>query len=246
MMNLLEQYYHLGDDLQCLSTRFASLAHKCFIHAHLFSLLRRLFYLHKSLVLSLCLHSLQHPNYISAHWCSNPRKSYTSNCSSMSFLRSFGFTLYLALIPQIHARFVLEHESYHFQHAKPLNISSKSNLTTTVYNSSHPTVALQAPKYPNITIGQAWVYPSSPFDLGARAMTCECFAPDSTFPSSEMKDPLADREAPDACCMSNTINQPSSQFCMPSNSTCCGNTFCPPSSTCCGDFCCDLVRTTSL
>ena len=106
---------------------------------------------------------------------------------SGGFLRTLGFTLYLALTPQIHARFALDHESYHFQHAKALNITSKSNVTTT-HNSSHPTVALQAPKYPNVTIGQAWVYPSSPFDLGARAMSCECFAPTGTPPSLETND----------------------------------------------------------
>ena len=34
--------------------------------------------------------------------------------------------------------------------------------------------------YRNTTPGAAWVMPASPFDLGARDMTCECFDPDGT------------------------------------------------------------------
>lgn len=40
---------------------------------------------------------------------------------------------------------------------------------------------LAAPLYHNITVGEAWVYPSSANDLGARDMSCECFNPDGEF-----------------------------------------------------------------
>ena len=45
------------------------------------------------------------------------------------------------------------------------------------HNATKETVA--APYYRNVTAGDAWVMPSSAYDLGARGMTCECFDPDS-------------------------------------------------------------------
>ena len=32
-----------------------------------------------------------------------------------------------------------------------------------------------APYYRNTTAGAVWVVPDSPFDIGARSMSCECF-----------------------------------------------------------------------
>ena len=48
-------------------------------------------------------------------------------------------------------------------------------------NTSANASLLLAPFYRNVTAGGAWVLPESPFDLGARAMTCECFDPDGTY-----------------------------------------------------------------
>jgi hypothetical protein len=39
---------------------------------------------------------------------------------------------------------------------------------------------LAAPLYRNVTVGQAWVYPSNPFDLSPRSISCECFNADCT------------------------------------------------------------------
>lgn len=57
------------------------------------------------------------------------------------------------------------------------NASIFSSPTNTSANAS----LLLAPFYRNVTAGGAWVLPASPFDLGARAMTCECFDPDGTY-----------------------------------------------------------------
>ena len=40
---------------------------------------------------------------------------------------------------------------------------------------------LLPPFYNNVTAGDAWVFPSSNFDLGAKGMGCECFDPTSKF-----------------------------------------------------------------
>ena len=45
-------------------------------------------------------------------------------------------------------------------------------------------MSFSAPYFHNVSAGDVWVYPSSPTDLGARDMSCECFDPDrksSTF-----------------------------------------------------------------
>ncbi len=36
---------------------------------------------------------------------------------------------------------------------------------------------LLAPVFREVETGNAWVFPNSSFDLGARSMTCECFDP---------------------------------------------------------------------
>lgn len=59
----------------------------------------------------------------------------------------------------------------YLQHSNASNFSSSTNLSTNA-------PSLLAPLYHNVTTGGAWVLPASPFDLGARAMTCECFDPD--------------------------------------------------------------------
>ncbi|CAL8581303.1 hypothetical protein XPA_007002 [Xanthoria parietina] len=101
------------------------------------------------------------------------------------------------------------------------NASIFSSPTNTSANAS----LLLAPFYRNVTAGGAWVLPASPFDLGARAMTCECFDPD------------------EKCCMgSPPVVGP---FCIPPNATCCSSTMCEPGETCCGDYCCRSGTTCS-
>lgn len=39
-------------------------------------------------------------------------------------------------------------------------------------------MSFSAPYFHNVSAGDVWVYPSSPTDLGARDMSCECFDPD--------------------------------------------------------------------
>ena len=57
--------------------------------------------------------------------------------------------------------------------------SSTNNLTSNIIiNSTIPS----APLYNNVTAGEAWIIPASDYDLGARAMTCECFDPDCEPP----------------------------------------------------------------
>lgn len=70
----------------------------------------------------------------------------------------------------------------------------------------------------NTTAGAAWVIPASPFDLGARSMTCECFDPDET------------------CCMPSSTDI--APFCLPKDATCCGDTLCEAGEICCGNYCC--------
>lgn len=65
---------------------------------------------------------------------------------------------------------------------KPSNGTSYGNW----FNTSHPanptTEGILLPAYHrNVSAGAAWVMPASPLDLGARAMTCECFNPDREF-----------------------------------------------------------------
>lgn len=63
-------------------------------------------------------------------------------------------------------------------HPHPFHFNVTHNATL---NATNETAA--APYYRNVSIGSAWVMPSSPFDLGARAMSCECFDPDSELRS---------------------------------------------------------------
>lgn len=92
--------------------------------------------------------------------------------------------------------------------------SLRANISTNV-------TFLSAPYYRNVTAGNAWVVPSSAYDLGARDMSCECFDP------------------AESCCMAQSKGI--APFCIPNNSTCCANTFCNSGETCCGDFCCAKV-----
>lgn len=48
-------------------------------------------------------------------------------------------------------------------------------------------IALLAPLYRAGNVGQAWVFPSSAFDLGARSMGCECFNPEGKMPYARRK-----------------------------------------------------------
>ncbi|KAL8941772.1 MAG: hypothetical protein Q9216_002057 [Gyalolechia sp. 2 TL-2023] len=86
-------------------------------------------------------------------------------------------------------------------------IANAKNLTRhadggSVFNSSLPSNmstngTLLPAFHRNTTAGAAWVIPASPFDLGARAMICECFDPDPTsLPSVSQKTPHA---APTPC-----------------------------------------------
>lgn len=74
--------------------------------------------------------------------------------------------IYLALILAVDA---FSH-SISISHGHGYNVSHPANLTAngTLLMAYHRSVAA----------GAAWVMPASPFDLGARAMTCECFDPD--------------------------------------------------------------------
>ncbi|KAM0799925.1 hypothetical protein BDR22DRAFT_272021 [Usnea florida] len=83
---------------------------------------------------------------------------------------------------------------------------------------------LAAPLYGNVAAGDVWVFPSSANDLGARQMSCECFDPGNQ------------------CCIAESSDV--APFCMPSGSTCCGNTFCVEGESCCGEFCCAAVSLT--
>ena len=56
--------------------------------------------------------------------------------------------------------------------------NASSALLTQDFTTNSTLVApLAAPLYRNVTTGEAWVYPSSANDLGARDMSCECFDP---------------------------------------------------------------------
>ena len=60
--------------------------------------------------------------------------------------------------------------------------SSSIALATQAFTSNATVFApLAAPLYHNVIIGEAWVFPSSANDLGARDMSCECFNPDGEF-----------------------------------------------------------------
>ncbi|KAI4112888.1 MAG: hypothetical protein LQ345_006034 [Seirophora villosa] len=74
-------------------------------------------------------------------------------------------------------------------------------------NVSHPAIPINngtlLPGYHrNVSTGAAWIVPASRFDLGARAMTCECFDPDVCLNSSSPN------------CMNNTF--PPKECCPPS------------------------------
>ena len=56
-------------------------------------------------------------------------------------------------------------------------------LATGGISTNHSKYAsLLAPVYREAEAGDVWVYPNSSFDLGARAMSCECFDPSGTPP----------------------------------------------------------------
>ena len=59
----------------------------------------------------------------------------------------------------------------YLHHENVSNVLSPFNVSSNV-SSYLP------PYYRNVTAGGAWVLPASPYDLGARAMSCECFDPD--------------------------------------------------------------------
>lgn len=67
-----------------------------------------------------------------------------------------------------------EYQHGYLHHGNASILSSPTNTSANVS-------LLLAPSYRNVTAGGAWILPASPFDLGARAMTCECFDPDGTY-----------------------------------------------------------------
>ena len=54
--------------------------------------------------------------------------------------------------------------------------------------------SLLPPLYNNVTVGDAWVFPSSNFDLGAKGMSCECFDPGSKSCTSFSEHSVEDSE----------------------------------------------------
>ena len=58
----------------------------------------------------------------------------------------------------------------------PFQVNATDNV---IQNATNLSVA--APYYRNVSAGDAWVIPSSAYDIGARDMTCECFDPDSKW-----------------------------------------------------------------
>ena len=53
-----------------------------------------------------------------------------------------------------------------------------TSSSTTLAATKVSLVPLLPPLYHNATSGPAWVYPTSPYDIGARSMSCECFNPE--------------------------------------------------------------------
>ena len=102
--------------------------------------------------------------------------------------------------------------------------------------------SLLAPVYRPVEIGNAWVFPNSSFDLGARSMSCECFDPSGSSAALTDNTSIANSlpTTSETCCMPKfpTILP----FCAVQNETCCANTYCLAGETCCGDFCCPFVR----
>ncbi|KAI4172287.1 MAG: hypothetical protein LQ348_006806 [Seirophora lacunosa] len=83
-------------------------------------------------------------------------------------------------------------------------------------NVSHPAIPISnstlLPGYHrNVSTGAAWVVPASRFDLGARAMTCECFDPDGNHLFDRPESPWL-LSSPN--CMNNTF--PPKECCPPS------------------------------
>ncbi|KAL8958031.1 MAG: hypothetical protein Q9193_004833 [Seirophora villosa] len=83
-------------------------------------------------------------------------------------------------------------------------------------NVSHPAIPISngtlLPGYHrNVSTGAAWVMPASRFDLGARAMTCECFDPDG---NQLFYRPESPRLLSSPNCMNNTF--PPKECCPPS------------------------------
>ncbi|KAF6233889.1 hypothetical protein HO173_008101 [Letharia columbiana] len=108
----------------------------------------------------------------------------------------------------------------------PSNTSSSALLTHAFASNTTIFAPLTAPIYRNVTPGDVWVFPSSANDLGARQVSCECFNPD------------------DQCCIAASSSVP--PFCMPTGSTCCGDTFCVADETCCEEGCCPALTTCNI
>lgn len=67
----------------------------------------------------------------------------------------------------------------------PFNVTINGTLVPPYHRNTNGTLL---PGYHrNITAGAAWVVPASPFDLGARSMTCECFDPDGKSLKNEQR-----------------------------------------------------------
>ncbi len=121
-----------------------------------------------------------------------------------------------------------------------VSINQSQDAEPAILSSDASSFALLPGIYRNVSVGQAWVYPSSNFDPGARSMTCECFSPDSMLPLKPLdRDIVRLTKCKDQCCMPKTNDL--APFCTPLNSICCGNTFCVEGETCCRDFCCAEV-----
>lgn len=133
------------------------------------------------------------------------------------------------------------HQSFH--HAKAFNSSlpaiPSSNATSLPANPFSNATSLLPPYYRNVTTGGAWVLPASPYDLGARAMTCECFDPEGRH-SQPIDDTscLTHSTITEICCIGSPLAGP---FCVPKGATCCSSTLCEATETCCADYCCRSV-----
>lgn len=98
------------------------------------------------------------------------------------------FTIIIMLLPAILFLFTATAHgsntstSATFPHTFASNTSTSSAIQPHAFASNTTVYALLvAPIYRNVTAGDAWVFPSSANDLGARSMACECFSPDGGF-----------------------------------------------------------------
>ncbi|KAL8804623.1 MAG: hypothetical protein Q9182_002431 [Xanthomendoza sp. 2 TL-2023] len=87
--------------------------------------------------------------------------------------------------------------SYHLGLIVAAEAATSSHIPCNVTSN---VTSLLAPYYRNVTTGGAWVLPASSHDIGARAMTCECFDPEAApfakLTKSAVANTAAARERP--------------------------------------------------